>query len=724
MTGILGAMEAMGVNFTAWTMHPRGGPSLITDWNNFTPNSCSGQFVYNRLLSYGDPAHASTLLNKGFEAPVVTTYSYLPTGSSWTFAGNAGIQKTWGAAISGSQTAFLQTAAAIDAGHGTTNGSMSQTINFAATGCYTVSYLQAVRSGKAGLPVAISVDGVRISSVAHEPTQVTGSNSFSPTTSAPFVINTTGNHTIKLEAVNSPGLDREVLVDNVTVAATAPAWMTDQGFQYPDLKALTGAPVFVYRPAGQPWAYTGNAGVYRAGWTGGATPPEGSGPKSTSAPQAAFLQTAAALDVGHQTIDGTITDDIEFATPGAYAIRFRAALRTGTAYGALPIIVSVDGTPVSTITPTSTTYAYYTTAAFAIEDPGYHTVQFAASPSAGLDKEALIDDLLVTVPVAAVARPIPVAVGDAGFEMSSPAFGHGKQPTGTAWTFTGITADPFYAGIQSDGSSYASYDAKHSAEGWQTAFLFSNGTIPATISQVVNFPAAGNYSINFQAQKGRGGAEPLTVKVDGTSVGTHTPTHKAFYPYTTMPFPVTAGNHTITIAGGLVTGTYLWSLVDAVNVWQGSVDPGANTAFVTGQTLGTLRNNATSWLGMKITVGAAPITVKELGRWVVAGNTATHSVEIVNSTGVVLGTVSVNAAGGSPGFRYATLATPVTLDAGAVYFVASQEISGGDQFYDCNTVLTTTTAATVNSGAFANNGRNFTLNGGGPRCYVPVDFKY
>jgi hypothetical protein len=69
------------------------------------------------------------------------------------------------------------------------------------------------------------------------------------------------------------------------------------------------------------------------------------------------------------------------------------------------------------------------------------------------------------------------------------------------------------------------------------------------------------------------------------------------------------------------------------------------TAFVTGKTLGTIRNNLTGFVGMKFTLGAAPVTVTSLGRLYVAGNTGTHTVKIVNAaTGsdVAGASVSIN----------------------------------------------------------------------------------
>ena len=152
------------------------------------------------------------------------------------------------------------------------------------------------------------------------------------------------------------------------------------------------------------------------------------------------------------------------------------------------------------------------------------------------------------------------------------------------------------------------------------------------------------------------------------------------------------------------------------------------TAFVTGKTLGTVRNNLAAWVGFKVTVGASPVTVTTLGRIFVSGNTGTHTVKIVNAgTGADVpgASVSINMAAGtaSNGFKYVTLAAPVTLAANTAYYVASQETNGGDQWYDSNTVLTTTNIGVVNNAVQKPN-NNWQSAGSTNNSFGPVDFKY
>jgi hypothetical protein len=72
-------------------------------------------------------------------------------------------------------------------------------------------------------------------------------------------------------------------------------------------------------------------------------------------------------------------------------------------------------------------------------------------------------------------------------------------------------------------------------------------------------------------------------------------------------------------------------------------------------------------------------------------------------------------------FVYAVLAGgPITLQANTAYYVASQENSGGDQWYDYGTVTTTTDASVTNSVYFFS-GSWITL--AGPNTsYVPPNF--
>jgi hypothetical protein len=152
-----------------------------------------------------------------------------------------------------------------------------------------------------------------------------------------------------------------------------------------------------------------------------------------------------------------------------------------------------------------------------------------------------------------------------------------------------------------------------------------------------------------------------------------------------------------------------------------------DTAYVTGKTLGSLRNNYTGFVGMKLTVGSNPLTVSALARHVVSGNTGSHLVKLVNAADgndVPGGSVTIATSGAPTGqFKYANLSSPVTLAPGVTYYVVSQETNGGDSWYYFDTTVTTTAVATEVSGIYGPGSSWYPL-GTASHTYGPVDFKY
>jgi uncharacterized protein DUF4082 len=155
---------------------------------------------------------------------------------------------------------------------------------------------------------------------------------------------------------------------------------------------------------------------------------------------------------------------------------------------------------------------------------------------------------------------------------------------------------------------------------------------------------------------------------------------------------------------------------------------GGTTSFVTSFTPTNLRRDFSGWVGTRFTVGATDLLVSSLGRWVVAGNTGTHVVKVVDAaTGTDLASVPVSTAGATPGtFRYASLAGPITLRANTSYYLVSQETSGGDSWYDYDTRLVTTAAA-ADTGvvySFATSPTSWAPGGSPGNGYGPVSFLY
>lgn len=138
------------------------------------------------------------------------------------------------------------------------------------------------------------------------------------------------------------------------------------------------------------------------------------------------------------------------------------------------------------------------------------------------------------------------------------------------------------------------------------------------------------------------------------------------------------------------------------------------------------RNNFSGFAGMGFTVGSYSLSVSTLGRACLAGNSGTHIVKLVNAaTGddVSGGSVTVPMAGCTPGqITFASLPSPVRLQAGGSYYAVSQETSGGDQFYDTGLVSTTPDAWVT--GPVYWNGANYTAAASPNMAYVPPSFQY
>ncbi len=161
-----------------------------------------------------------------------------------------------------------------------------------------------------------------------------------------------------------------------------------------------------------------------------------------------------------------------------------------------------------------------------------------------------------------------------------------------------------------------------------------------------------------------------------------------------------------------------------IAVGPAATPPPAGTAFITGQSLGTPRSNFTAELGCVIVVGGSNITVTQLGRWVISGNSASHLLKIRKASDAsVVGSVSVNTSGATTGaFLYGTLGSPITLNASETYYLLSEETNMGDEWYDNDTTVTSTAVASVDSAGYYDG----TLHapGSAGQTYVLVSFKY
>ncbi len=138
-------------------------------------------------------------------------------------------------------------------------------------------------------------------------------------------------------------------------------------------------------------------------------------------------------------------------------------------------------------------------------------------------------------------------IQNGSFEAPSIA-SYAYRPSGGNWTFISS------AGIQHIGSAWG---APNAPDGVQTAFL-QDGTTGGngTISQLFNVPADGTYAVSFYSALRAYRTSPtlmsFNVTMDGTNIGSFSPTATAFSQFTTSSTRLTAGTHTLSFVG---TGT-------------------------------------------------------------------------------------------------------------------------------------------------------------------------
>lgn len=172
----------------------------------------------------------------------------------------------------------------------------------------------------------------------------------------------------------------------------------------------------------------------------------------------------------------------------------------------------------------------------------------------------------------------------------------------------------------------------------------------------------------------------------------------------------TSASYTIANAHAADAGLYKCRVTNSVGTADSTeatltVNPAAPTslpagtaAFAAVASLSTnLRNTYTGFVGMQILTGNLSVTLNYLGRMMLSGNAAAHTVKVVRAStqiDVPGASVSLNMAGGTIGqFKYAALATPVVLLANTLYWIVTQETAAGDVWHDhASTVLIPNTA--------------------------------
>ncbi len=152
-----------------------------------------------------------------------------------------------------------------------------------------------------------------------------------------------------------------------------------------------------------------------------------------------------------------------------------------------------------------------------------------------------------------------ISIGDPGFEQVVVGSGQFQyRPTGSPWAFSGNS------GVSGNNSGFTAGNPP-APEGVQVAFLQTTGSF----SQSVADWAAGSYVLSFEAaQRGnyQASRQDFNVLIDGSVVGTFTPSGTSYQSYSTAAFTVTAGSHTIAFQGLDSAGGDNTAFVDQVTL--------------------------------------------------------------------------------------------------------------------------------------------------------------
>jgi hypothetical protein len=131
------------------------------------------------------------------------------------------------------------------------------------------------------------------------------------------------------------------------------------------------------------------------------------------------------------------------------------------------------------------------------------------------------------------------------------------DPSGLPWTFQST------AGVTGNGSAFTA-DNPSAPQGSQVAFVQGVGSISETFDI-----SGGTFVVSLDAaQRGSGnhGGQEIEVLVDGAVVGTITPLGAGYSRYSTAPFTISAGSHTIELLGLDLHGGDNTAFVDQIDV--------------------------------------------------------------------------------------------------------------------------------------------------------------
>jgi Big-like domain-containing protein len=197
------------------------------------------------------------------------------------------------------------------------------------------------------------------------------------------------------------------------------------------------------------------------------------------------------------------------------------------------------------------------------------------------------------------------------------------------------------------------------------------------------------------------------------------------YNYSLDTTTLTNGPYTLTAVATDSTNVSTTSSPVSITV-NNTPTSGNNVPFLTSTPSGTTRNDYGDFVGMAFTVGSSPLTVSQLGRWVVTGNSQTHIVKIVSANGVDLpgASVSLNLSGATAGkYAYASLPSNITLAAHTTYYLVTQEFVGGDLWYNYGPVTANSAAGVVTSAVYRSSG-TYQVTNTPATSYGPPNFNF
>ena len=542
---LISLFESYGWDYTYHSFRGWEGwnPELGTDTNNYlygptyTPFTVTDRKTLLTSWFGNDNGYPGNVPQATFQVPLLglTAWQYDPSGSAWNFQGTAGLASNgsvWANpnAPVGTQVAFLQE-----------TGSMTQTVTWNSNTYYTVSYeaapspygqgSQTLQVCVAGYVIPMNIQGTLASSVT-VPQSNTGWTTYS---TAPFTVNT-GNGAVTspltLQGTTASITGNTAFVANLVVSSST-GTVSDPNFLNSVAQVPSGS--YTYDPTGPAWTFTGTSGVASNGSAWG-------NPPSPTGTQVAFVYQQSG-----------ISQNVTWQPNTTYKLSFQAAPREylgpqglQVTVGDVVIPVNVNGTLQNTVTipQTPSGWTTYTTAPFTVgtgSAPVQRTLNVNGTTTTNT---AFITNI--------VAVGEPVQVRNPNFEFTAPtlsAQSYQYLPAGAEWIFTSG------AGISTDDTAWTDY-LYMAQPGSQVAFLQHQSSISNT--PVGTWDPAAQYTITFTAApwfwsvSASGGAnQGINVSLDSTQLMSVTPSgaETAFASYTTPPFSVSAGSHTITFTG-------------------------------------------------------------------------------------------------------------------------------------------------------------------------------